>query len=108
MRREGGIDREGGRARPQVEWHLGYHDETLHEAMRSRGVVLEAWGSLGGPTAFNPGVALDDPRLQGIACELVGASAAVRGGRGIAWKRSEVRGEWPEARPDPALRRILG
>mmetsp|Transcript_119179 Transcript_119179/g.333880 ORF Transcript_119179/g.333880 Transcript_119179/m.333880 type:complete len:310 (+) Transcript_119179:78-1007(+) len=51
----------------QVEWHLGYHDETLHEAMRSRGVVLEAWGSLGGPTAFNPGVALDDPRLQGIA-----------------------------------------
>eukprot|EP00429_Kryptoperidinium_foliaceum_P066183 CAMPEP_0176063428 /NCGR_PEP_ID=MMETSP0120_2-20121206/31634_1 /TAXON_ID=160619 /ORGANISM="Kryptoperidinium foliaceum, Strain CCMP 1326" /LENGTH=310 /DNA_ID=CAMNT_0017397001 /DNA_START=52 /DNA_END=984 /DNA_ORIENTATION=- len=51
----------------QVEWHLGYHNETLLAAMKSRGVVLEAWGSLTGPTAANPGVALDDPRLKEIA-----------------------------------------
>lgn len=52
----------------QVEWHLGYHNETLLTAMKAAGVVLEAWGSLTGPTTGrNPGVPLSDSRLKAVA-----------------------------------------
>lgn len=58
-------------ARPavnQVEFHLGYHNETLLAASQALGVTLSAWGSLSGPTTGrNPGVSLSDPRLQSIA-----------------------------------------
>lgn len=54
----------------QVEWHLGYHNETLLTAMMASGVTLEAWGSLSGPTASmagHPGISLRDPRLAKLA-----------------------------------------
>lgn len=52
----------------QVEWHLGYHNETLLAAMKKAGVALEAWGCLSGPTTgSNPGVSLGDARLKALA-----------------------------------------
>lgn len=61
----------------QVEWHLGYHNETLLSAMRQLKVTLEAWGSLTGPTASNPGISLSDPRLQEIAKRYNASTAQV-------------------------------
>eukprot|EP00932_Pfiesteria_piscicida_P006517 SRR837773.16464.p3 GENE.SRR837773.16464~~SRR837773.16464.p3 ORF type:complete len:207 (+),score=87.81 SRR837773.16464:95-622(+) len=62
------IDATGERpAANQVEWHLAYHNETLLSAMAARGVTLEAWGSLSGPTAGHPGVSLSDKRLAPFA-----------------------------------------
>jgi len=52
----------------QVEWHLGYHNETLLTHMKASGVALEAWGCLSGPTTGrNPGVSLSDKRLKAVA-----------------------------------------
>lgn len=63
----------------QVEWHLGYHNETLLAAMKADGVVLEAWAPLAGPTAGmagHPGVPLGDPHLGRVAAGHHGATAA--------------------------------
>jgi 2,5-diketo-D-gluconate reductase A len=54
----------------QVEWHLGYHNETLLAGMKGNNVTLEAWASLAGPTASaagNPGISLGDARLKVFA-----------------------------------------
>jgi len=53
----------------QVEWHLGFHDDTLLATMRDWNVTLQGYGALSGPTTLygNPGVPLHDPRLTGIA-----------------------------------------
>jgi diketogulonate reductase-like aldo/keto reductase len=52
----------------QVQWHLAYHNETLKSAMDLVGTTLEAWASLGGPTARKvPKIPLDDPRLKELA-----------------------------------------
>eukprot|EP00413_Alexandrium_margalefii_P047889 CAMPEP_0204585848 /NCGR_PEP_ID=MMETSP0661-20131031/47153_1 /ASSEMBLY_ACC=CAM_ASM_000606 /TAXON_ID=109239 /ORGANISM="Alexandrium margalefi, Strain AMGDE01CS-322" /LENGTH=310 /DNA_ID=CAMNT_0051595435 /DNA_START=79 /DNA_END=1011 /DNA_ORIENTATION=- len=68
-------------ARPavnQVEWHLGYHNETLLAAMKTAGVHLEAWGSLSGPTTGrNPGVSLGDARLRAVAARYNASTAQV-------------------------------
>lgn len=50
----------------QVEFHLGYHNETLVKKMHEMGTILEAWSALSGPTssAFgHPGISLSDSRL---------------------------------------------
>jgi diketogulonate reductase-like aldo/keto reductase len=68
-----------GPAVNQVEWHLGYHNETLLADMKTRGVALAAWASLSGPTTSgpggHPGISLGDSRLQPFA-ERHGASTA--------------------------------
>lgn len=52
----------------QVQWHLAHHDETLRSAMHSYGVTLEAWASLGGPTAQGgTSISLGDERLKKLA-----------------------------------------
>lgn len=54
----------------QVEWHLGYHNETLLTSMKKWGVILEAWAALAGPTASiagHSGISLSDPRLKQVA-----------------------------------------
>mmetsp|Transcript_83637 Transcript_83637/g.240349 ORF Transcript_83637/g.240349 Transcript_83637/m.240349 type:complete len:310 (+) Transcript_83637:65-994(+) len=54
----------------QVEWHLGYHNETLLAGMKKLGVTLEAWSPLAGPTAGlagHPGVSLSDKHLKALA-----------------------------------------
>lgn len=54
----------------QVEWHLGYHNETLLTYMKRWGVTLEAWAPLAGPTASlagHSGISLRDPRLKQVA-----------------------------------------
>jgi len=68
-------------ARPavnQVEWHLGYHNETLLGASEAAGIHLEAWGSLSGPTTGrNPGVSLGDARLEQVAARYNVSTAQV-------------------------------
>ena len=60
----------------QVEWHLGYHNETLLGVSQSSCIHLEAWGSVSGPTTErHPGVSLGDARLQEVAA-LYNASTA--------------------------------
>lgn len=53
----------------QVEWHLGYHNETLLAGMKKQNVTLEAWASLAGPTTIvgHPGISLGDARLKAFA-----------------------------------------
>merc|ERR1712232_1043802 len=54
----------------QVEWHLGYHNETLLAGMKRYNVTLEAWASLAGPTASlagHAGISLGDARLKALA-----------------------------------------
>merc|ERR1719469_204271 len=50
----------------QVEWHLGYHNESLNEIMRSWNVTLASWGSLV-YSDVAAGVSLNDPRLHDLA-----------------------------------------
>lgn len=68
-------------ARPavnQVEWHLGYHNETLLSAVKAAGVHLEAWGALYGPTTGrNPGISLGDARLKSVADRYNASTAQV-------------------------------
>mmetsp|Transcript_46327 Transcript_46327/g.91762 ORF Transcript_46327/g.91762 Transcript_46327/m.91762 type:complete len:99 (-) Transcript_46327:96-392(-) len=45
--------------------------------MKAHGVVLEAWGSLTGPTARNPGVSLSDLRLEAVAKRHAASTAQV-------------------------------
>lgn len=53
----------------QVQWHLGYHNDTFLDAMGKLGVRVEAWASLAGPTKSHniPGVSLGDKRLKEVA-----------------------------------------
>lgn len=53
----------------QVQWHLGYHNDTFLVEMGKLGVHVEAWASLAGPTKSHtvPGVSLGDPRLVAVA-----------------------------------------
>lgn len=53
----------------QVQWHLGYHNDTFLDAMGKLGVRVEAWAPLAGPTKSHsiPGVSLDDKRLKEVA-----------------------------------------
>lgn len=61
----------------QVQYHLGYHNDTLLQHMKKVGTVLEAWASLGGPTVHGrtPTISLGDPRLKKVA-ERYNASTA--------------------------------
>merc|ERR1712217_1660 len=63
----------------QIEYHMGYHrDDVLHE-MQSRGTVLEAWASLGGPTVHgkHPTISLGDTRLKNIGAKYNVSTAQV-------------------------------
>lgn len=53
----------------QVQYHLAYHNDTLLQAMKDAGTVLEAWAPLGGPTVHGrePSIPLSDARLQQLA-----------------------------------------
>jgi len=53
----------------QVQWHLGYHNDTFLDEMGKLGVKVEAWASLAGPTKSHniPGVSLGDKRLKQVA-----------------------------------------
>merc|ERR1712187_1069046 len=56
----------------QVQWHLGYHDEKLLQAMQASNISLMAWGSLDGKTPtehHTAGVPLSDPRLKNVAAK---------------------------------------
>lgn len=64
----------------QVEWHLGYHNETLLAASKAFGVTLEAWGPLTGPTAAvagHAGISLGDPDLKAVAKRYNASTAQV-------------------------------
>merc|ERR1712178_174718 len=62
----------------QVQYHLGYHDDTLLKHMKDVGTVLEAWGSLGGPTVHGePTISLGDPRLKKVAAGYNASTAQV-------------------------------
>jgi len=53
----------------QIQWHLGFHNETLWSGMQDLGVAVEAWAPLAGPTTLDgdPGVSLSDERLMSVA-----------------------------------------
>mmetsp|Transcript_17916 Transcript_17916/g.31430 ORF Transcript_17916/g.31430 Transcript_17916/m.31430 type:complete len:316 (+) Transcript_17916:64-1011(+) len=53
----------------QIQWHLGFHNETLWSDMKQLGVAVEAWAPLAGPTTMgdDPGVSLGDQRLKAVA-----------------------------------------
>lgn len=53
----------------QIQWHLGFHNETLWSDMKKLGVAVEAWAPLAGPTTMgdDPGVSLGDVRLKAVA-----------------------------------------
>jgi len=53
----------------QVQWHLGYHNDTFLDEMDKHGVKVEAWAPLAGPTKSHdiPGISLGDPRLKAVA-----------------------------------------
>eukprot|EP00440_Ansanella_granifera_P066196 gb/GFBE01071801.1/.p1 GENE.gb/GFBE01071801.1/~~gb/GFBE01071801.1/.p1 ORF type:complete len:325 (+),score=71.48 gb/GFBE01071801.1/:1-975(+) len=63
----------------QVQWHLGYHNDTFLEEMRRLGVALEAWAPLAGPTKSHniPGVSLGDARLKEVARRYNASTAQV-------------------------------
>eukprot|EP00929_Paragymnodinium_shiwhaense_P037222 TRINITY_DN19873_c0_g1_i1.p1 TRINITY_DN19873_c0_g1~~TRINITY_DN19873_c0_g1_i1.p1 ORF type:complete len:332 (-),score=62.35 TRINITY_DN19873_c0_g1_i1:303-1244(-) len=63
----------------QVEWHLGYHNDTFLEEMKSLGVKVEAWSPLSGPTKRHdiPGISLSDPRLRAVADRYNASTAQV-------------------------------
>jgi len=63
----------------QVQWHLGYHNDTFLEAMCLLGVKVEAWAPLAGPTKSHniPGVSLGDPRLKAVASRYNASAAQV-------------------------------
>merc|ERR1711979_174160 len=42
----------------QVEWHFGYHDETLRAFCWQHGITLQAYSPLGGPAAPHPAAEL--------------------------------------------------
>jgi len=63
----------------QVQWHLGYHNDTFLHEMTKLGVHVEAWASLAGPTKSHnvPGVGLDDDRLRKVAGSYNASTAQV-------------------------------
>eukprot|EP00931_Biecheleriopsis_adriatica_P107931 TRINITY_DN82274_c0_g1_i1.p1 TRINITY_DN82274_c0_g1~~TRINITY_DN82274_c0_g1_i1.p1 ORF type:complete len:319 (-),score=56.87 TRINITY_DN82274_c0_g1_i1:73-1029(-) len=63
----------------QIQWHLGYHNDTFNEEMKRMGVHLEAWASLAGPTESHniPGVGLGDERLKAVAKKYNASTAQV-------------------------------
>jgi len=63
----------------QVQWHLGYHNDTFLEEMGQLGIKLEAWASLAGPTKSHsvPGVSLSDERLKTVAARYNASTAQV-------------------------------
>merc|ERR1711879_171536 len=63
----------------QVQWHLGYHNDTFLEEMHKLGVKVEAWASLAGPTKSHniPGVSLGDERLKAVAARYNVSTAQV-------------------------------
>jgi len=63
----------------QVQWHLGYHNDTFLEEMAKLGVTVEAWAPLAGPTKSHlvPGVSLGDPRLKAVADRYNASTAQV-------------------------------
>lgn len=63
----------------QVQWHLGYHNDTFLEEMGKLGVKVEAWAPLAGPTKSHlvPGVSLGDPRLKAVADQYNASTAQV-------------------------------
>jgi len=63
----------------QVQWHLGYHNDTFLEEMGKLGVKLEAWAPLAGPTKSHniPGVSLADARLKAVARRYNASTAQV-------------------------------
>merc|ERR1712048_323283 len=67
----------------QVQWHLGYHNDTFLEGMKKLGVQVEAWASLAGPTKSHniPGVSLNGPRLKKVADRYNASTAQIA----LAW-----------------------
>lgn len=63
----------------QVQWHLGYHNDTLLKEMQALDIKMEAWASLAGPTKSHaiPGVSLSDPRLKALASRYNASTAQV-------------------------------
>lgn len=63
----------------QVQWHLGYHNDTFLEEMGKLGIKVEAWAPLAGPTKSHnvPGVSLGDARLKAVASRYNASSAQV-------------------------------
>mmetsp|Transcript_113000 Transcript_113000/g.205477 ORF Transcript_113000/g.205477 Transcript_113000/m.205477 type:complete len:277 (+) Transcript_113000:188-1018(+) len=63
----------------QVQWHLGYHNDTLLKEMQTLGIKMEAWAPLAGPTKSHdiPGVSLGDPRLKAVASRYKASTAQV-------------------------------
>jgi len=63
----------------QVQWHLGYHNDTFLEEMSALGIIVEAWASLAGPTKSHniPGVSLGDARLMTLAAKYNASTAQV-------------------------------
>lgn len=51
----------------QVEWHLGWHDESLLEFCRGHGIQLQAHSPLGGAFAAHASVPMDSPALLAVA-----------------------------------------
>jgi len=66
----------------QVEWHLGYHNETFLSAMKAMQVTVMAWAPLSGPTSQSsfighPGISLSDPNLKAVAARYNRSTAEV-------------------------------
>jgi diketogulonate reductase-like aldo/keto reductase len=63
----------------QLQWHLGYHNDTFLQEMTDLGVKMEAWASLAGPTKSHniPGVSLGDARLKAVAKRYNASTAQV-------------------------------
>jgi diketogulonate reductase-like aldo/keto reductase len=63
----------------QVQWHLGYHNDTFLEKMAKYGVKVEAWAPLAGPTKSSniPGVSLSDARLKAVASRYKASTAQI-------------------------------
>eukprot|EP00427_Karlodinium_veneficum_P065959 CAMPEP_0169317260 /NCGR_PEP_ID=MMETSP1017-20121227/6620_1 /TAXON_ID=342587 /ORGANISM="Karlodinium micrum, Strain CCMP2283" /LENGTH=242 /DNA_ID=CAMNT_0009411381 /DNA_START=33 /DNA_END=758 /DNA_ORIENTATION=- len=63
----------------QIQWHLGYHNDTFLDEMKKLGVKLEAWASLAGPTKSHnvPGISLGDLRLKTVANRYNASTAQV-------------------------------
>merc|ERR1712187_1051992 len=63
----------------QVQWHLGYHNDTFLAEMGKLGVKVEAWAPLAGPTKSHsiPGVSVNDARLQAVASRYNASTAQV-------------------------------